>query len=243
VAFRLDADELRRDHALEVRYRVGGRGRLSLQAEADGTPVARWELAGDGEGWRRQRMPLGPLTADTSLLATGYAGSDAKPVSRWAGGGALRIDSVRLLGRDGRERALFDVGSHLTLEVRIDAREGGEIEWLPTAVLYRRDDGLLVARYLGEPTRETFAPGAQRCARLTLDPLRLGNGHYVLSVGLYGRLDVSGLEPPLVHDLVDRSYTFAVVGTPPLRDGVFLPSEGWRVEPPGFGRGSESRPS
>lgn len=233
VVFRLDAEECRRDHALEVRYRLRGGGRLRLQAEADDDVIARWELASEGAGWTRKRLPLGPLTAAVAgQVQTGYVEAGGKPLSRWPGEGSLRIGAVRFLGPDGRERALFEAGSRLELELTVVARDGGEIEWRPAAVLYRRDDGLLVSRYVGEPRLAALAAGGTLRTSLVLDPLRLGNGRYVVSLSLYGRLDLHALEEALVYDLVDRSYEFAVTGTPPLLDGVFVPEERWRVAGP-----------
>jgi hypothetical protein len=228
----LDPGEARQDHALEIEYRLAG-GKVTAAVELDDQPLTRWELPGAGPRWTRQRLPLGPLAigSEGPLIQGGYVASEGGGVRRWPGEGTLLIDEVRLLGDDGSERAVFEVRSSLTLELTVAARRAGPISWLPVAVIYRKADGLLVSRYVGEQNTSAVRAGDRLRALLRLDPVRLGNGHYVVSISLHGRFDTDGVEEPITYDVVDRSYEFAVFGTPPLLDGVLVPSERWQFGP------------
>ena len=58
----------------------------------------------------------------------------------------------------------------------------------------------------------------------------LGNGTYLLSLGLYERLDVDDIEPSSFYDYYDRSFEFTVTGSPRLHNELVRHPGQWRIE-------------
>lgn len=146
---------------------------------------------------------------------------------RWPGEGGLRITNVEFMG-DGVSSATFLAGQRVTMRVGLQADREGQFTMIPTAVLYRMD-GVLVTRYIGEAIELSARAQQGFTVELDLGPLRFGNGHYVVTAALYRTLDITGATPSPFYDLLDRSFTFAVIGHAPLVDGVIVESRPWRM--------------
>jgi hypothetical protein len=63
--------------------------------------------------------------------------------------------------------------------------------------------------------------------RLDLGPLLLGDGTYLLSVGLYQELDVRNNLSSTLYDYFDRSFEFVVTGNPPVHTEAFRHPGTW----------------
>jgi lipopolysaccharide transport system ATP-binding protein len=207
--------------------RTGAAGEIRARVALNGEEIRGQSVGGPTEEWHSVRIALPPRPGPD---VPAEAGSDTTKVRRWPGEGILRIDDVRVRDSHGREAAVFRVGSRLHLEILFSATSAGTHMVIPVAVLYRRD-GVLVTRVIGD--RVAFAATAGENAVLDLDwgPVELGNGHYVFTVALYRMLDVTGQAPSPYYDLLDRSYEFQVVGTPPLLDGVIRHVASWTLRP------------
>lgn len=217
-------------YELEVQYRApddgaritigrGGAKRLSqaLAATPDWTTV---RLA--------YAEPDAPTTEETAATDERRERTPAGArVSHWPGEGSIRIESVRLLGDEGREQAVFEAGSRLRLELVTRIEQEGTHDVTPAVTIYRAD-GILVTNNPGEPLQIRAGSGA--LARLTLDfdRINLGDGRYLVSAALYRYLSHVG--ESVAYDLVDRSYEFEVRGNEPFNNGVFRHAATWAVE-------------
>ena len=225
LAFSVFGPEAATEHALEVVYRATNGAEVSVEAECGGTVLGRWALTGGDQEWSRRHLPIGLLTGADSLLARSEGGSER----RWPGEGSLEITHVRFFGEDAAERALFASGERIRMEVEFRACVAGKFAVIPTAVVYRRD-GILVSRYVGPAAEVCLAADEKRRAVLHLGNESFGNGYYAVSIALYQRLDLDNLEPPIVYDLVDRSYEFAISGVAPLLYGVVVGNGRWSLD-------------
>jgi lipopolysaccharide transport system ATP-binding protein len=207
-------------YALAVTYRSTG-GTASASVFRNGAPVGSLELA-PAAGWRTTAVKLDPPGAATA--EAGAAGV------HWPGIGDLVIDSVSLLGPDG-ETAVFEAWSSFRLALSFRARRSGRYDVIPIALVFRHD-GVLATRHVAELETIELPEGGTATATLDLGSLRLGNGRYVVTVGLYRSLDPHELTAPEIYDVVDRSYEFQVVGNPPLHNELFHHPGAWTIEAP-----------
>jgi hypothetical protein len=93
-----------------------------------------------------------------------------------------------------------------------------------------RPDGLIVTRHLGRTDELDLQVGDEIEAVLDLGNLQLGNGDYLVSVGVWANIDPHHIEPSSYYHHLDRSYPFQVVGNPPMHDELFMHPGTWRVE-------------
>jgi lipopolysaccharide transport system ATP-binding protein len=226
--FELDDLPLLGRNALEIVYRGGESDGLDVEVVSNGDVVATQRLSRAGTPWESARIPLPESGNARAELAPTQGVAGASLPRRWPGEGSIVIESVELLDESGRERAVFDVGTPLVLRVVFRAQREGRFEVVPTAVLYRLD-GILVARFIGERVTLDLAEGPEHEAKLELSSLNLGDDDYVFNVALYKRLDINDIEPSEWYDLLDQSFRFRVVGTPPLLRGIFHHEGSWNV--------------
>jgi lipopolysaccharide transport system ATP-binding protein len=245
VAFNLYSLFEDAEYSVGIDYRCRGCSCLVMEVTKNGVCHSRSILPSGEEAWTMQVVALGRLVTVPSSKggsdAQSQVSASAKPqepseegaspalsvvARRWPGEGSLMIKEVLLMAPTGGERAVFEVGTPMTLVMEFFAARTGRFDVVPVAVLYRID-GIRVSSHIGECVVLVLNSGEQRTARLSLGPLNLGDGRYVFSVALYRRL--SALEPVEVYDLIDRSYEFEVVGNPPLEKGVFRHSGTWTL--------------
>src|SRR5437764_260410 len=81
-------------------------------------------------------------------------------------------------------------GTALRIEARISARRAGRFP-LTLAALIFRIDSVVATRHVAQPIELDVSDGDAFVGELRLDPLILGNGTYLVSVGLYRTLDVN----------------------------------------------------
>ena len=187
-----------------------------LGARPDGSPAAE----------------VGSVPPELQVAGTGAGGTitaiEAPPrlsKRRWPGLRTLVIDDVRLLDSDDREKTVFDPASRLRVEIVARANQADNFEVTPTVSVYRAKDGVLVSNHAGPTFTLELAPGDVRRIRLEFPSLLLGDGYYVISVGLYKLL--SRILSPVVYDLLDRSFEFQVVGNAPFDNGIFRHPAEW----------------
>jgi lipopolysaccharide transport system ATP-binding protein len=231
VAFNILALNEDEEWELAVDYRLSDDATLDVELWLGENAVKLGSLP-SASGWREQRFPLRVGTELPRPQAGAEAGTLAAEKSklyRWPGEGSLQITRVALLDRAGQPAAVFEADSLLRLEIGFEAAASGTYRLLPAAVIYRID-GLNVSSQMGDWLTKRFEQGRSYRAALTLDPLNLGNGNYVISVALYKTFDPDLNHPPVVYDWFDRSVEFQVVGTPPAITSVFIHPSQWTVE-------------
>ena len=212
-------------YEVELSYRTRGRCRVSLDALVNDVPHAASEVPTTADRWATHRVALkaAALPADRRSLPPDMA---ARTLRRWPGEGSLMIEDVALRGVAGDDRAVFEVGTPMSLHVTFGARRGGTFDVIPAATLYRVD-GILVSNHVGASRTLTMDAGARGTARLDFGPLNLGNGNYVFSIALYRRLSATESE---WYDLIAHSYEFQVVGNGPFENGIFRHPGDWSVD-------------
>jgi hypothetical protein len=218
------------EYSLEVTYRLRG-GSADLSAGRGQALLDSRELP-ESETWRTERVRL----TETGAAAT--VGQDderddeddsADDLSRWPGAKGLRIDDVRILDGNGETQVIFATGESLTIDVGVTVDEPGDHPLYLAALIFR-DDGLITTRHVSSRIVVSREPGERFQARLELGDLLLGNGTYLVSVGLYARLDVNDIEPSEFYDYFDKSYEFRIVGNPALHNEIVRHPGQWVVE-------------
>lgn len=146
-------------------------------------------------------------------------------VVKWPGEGSIAIHDVALLNAKGGEQAVYAPGEPMSLRMTFAARRTDVFDILPVVAVYRLD-GVLVSRHHADKCVSVhLTAGEPRTGLLEFGRLNLGDGHYVVSVGLF-RTAVTESER---YDLIDRSYEFKVVATDPHFKGpVFHHESRWR---------------
>jgi hypothetical protein len=207
-------------YEVEVTYRSSGEAPTAALGRL-GTPSdpVRLEPASD---WTTRRLEL---PRDDEAVAPRAATAE---LSRWRGASGLVMEAVRMLDEDGREQAVFEVHRPLSVVVELSATEDGSFPLIPAALVFRLD-GIVVTRHVADETVVGLKAGERVEARLDLDGLQLGNGTYLLSVGLYRLLDVENTQHSEYYDYFDRSFEFSVAGNPPLHNEVFRHPGTWTV--------------
>jgi lipopolysaccharide transport system ATP-binding protein len=205
------------EYEVELTYRAPGKAVATLARS--GTELVRAELP-PAEEWRTERLRIGAAEGEAPEAQVG--------LSRWPGAHGLLIERVRVLDAEDRERALFTIGESVSVVVEAVAEGAGRFPLTPAALVFR-EDAIIVTRHVGELLELDLEEGARIEARLDLGPLQLGNGSYLLSVGLYKFLDVNNTAYSEIYDYFDRSFEFTVTGNPPLHDEVFRHPGEWTV--------------
>jgi hypothetical protein len=207
------------DYRLAVRYR----SELAVSAAVvhSGSPRTTITLDPSSE-WREIEIPVSqPVTAMQT-------GNNEVAVSRWFGRGGLVIENVLLGDADGDERVVFNVGCPLKVKVEVRAAETGRLPFIPAALVFRTD-GLVVTRHVGTEHSLEITEGDLIQAELDFGPLMLGNGSYLLSIGLYRKLDLDDVEPSEFYDYLDKSFEFRVVGSPRLHNELVRHPGAWSM--------------
>jgi lipopolysaccharide transport system ATP-binding protein len=149
-------------------------------------------------------------------------------LSRWPGEGTLSIDSVAIVDQDEQERTVLSAGKPMRVRVGIRARESGSFALILASLIFTLD-GIVATRHISPPCQLEMELGQMAEAVLDLGDLRFGNGYYVLSIGLYRKLDIDDIEAPQIYDYLDRSFEFQVVGNPRLHNELFRHPGEWSL--------------
>ena len=156
-------------------------------------------------------------------------GAEETGLSEWSDVPGLRIVDVEIEDEHGTKQVLFEVGQAFRARMRIRAERGGAFPVVPVALIFR-PDGLVMTRHIGQLETITAQQGDQFCASLDLGRLQLGNGDYLLSVGVWAQVDPSHIEPSSYYHNLDRSFKFRVTGNPPMHNELFVHPGTWRIE-------------
>ncbi|HEV2415819.1 MAG TPA: ABC transporter ATP-binding protein [Candidatus Dormibacteraeota bacterium] len=151
-------------------------------------------------------------------------------LSEWTDVPGLRIDSVSVENGEGREQSVFEVGEGFRVRMRVRAEQAGNFSVVPVSLIFR-PDGLVVTRHIGRQEMIDAAAGDEFTATLDLDNLQLGNGDYLLSVGVWANVDPTHIEPSSYYHNLDRSFRFRVIGNPPMHNEMFVHPGSWRLGP------------
>jgi len=204
-------------YELEVTYRTH-RGRVSLEVERSHPSKLAVAMPSLDE-WTTYRLEL--------VRGGDPTESDApERLSRWPGVEGLAIERVQTVGEHGGEQTVFRVYEPFAVVVDAIATESGSYPLIPAALVFRLD-GIVATRHVGKGELLELRKGDRIELRLDLGPLLLGNGSYLLSVGLYRELDVGNTLSSTLYDYLDRSFEFAVTGNPPLHTEAFRHPGSW----------------
>jgi len=203
------------DYRVEIRYRALS-GRVNVEIEREGRVEVMSALPEASE-WTTATITLERRHDDETVVR-----------SRWEGTGALVVDQIRLLDAQGNDCAVFDTGDDLAIEVDITANNTGSFPLTPAAIVFR-SDGVIVTRHVGDRAVLDVSEGDKVKARLDLGKLLLGNGDYLVSIGLYSKLDLADIDPSEFYDYYDKSFEFKVVGNPAVHNEIVLHPGSWTV--------------
>jgi lipopolysaccharide transport system ATP-binding protein len=205
-------------YTIELTYRSGGPAAASVTRLDNVVSGAKLPVARE---WQKESLIIEPLGGVPRTVELGG-------VSRWPGARGLLIERVRVVDAEDRDRAVFEVGEPVSVIVDIAAEERGRYPLILAALVFRQD-AIIVTRHVAERLELDVEESTQIEARLDLGPIQLGNGSYLLSVGLYRRLNVNDTTTSEIYDYFDRSFEFSVTGNPPLHDEVFRHPGRWSV--------------
>jgi ABC-type polysaccharide/polyol phosphate transport system ATPase subunit len=206
-------------YELEIVYRTPGEA-ASLRLERAGDSGSIVSLPHAPE-WTTHRVEL---VAGDEALDSG----EEERLSRWPGVEGLAIRRVQTLsGKEGRQ-AVFRVHEPFSVVVDAVATSSGTFPLIAAALVFRLD-GIEATRHIGERELLQLEEGDRLELRLDFGPLMLGNGTYLLSVGLYQELDVRNTFSSTLYDYFDRSFEFAVAGSPPLHSEAFRHPGTWSM--------------
>jgi lipopolysaccharide transport system ATP-binding protein len=199
-------------YELEIVYRSRGSG---VSVELDPAGIVPLPVVDE---WTTHRFELPRREGQIELAE--------ERLSRWPGVEGLAIERVQTVGENDSERAVFRVHEPFGVVVEAVATATGEFPLIPAALVFRLD-GIVATRHVGEREVLRLEEGDRIELRLDLGPLLLGDGTYLLTVGLYQELDVGNTLSSTLYDLFDRSFEFAVTGNPPLHTEAFRHPGSW----------------
>ncbi len=156
-----------------------------------------------------------------------FDGSDElkEQVISWIDDVRMTLSRVRMTNSAGENRAVYDVGDSLHVHFDVWNRGDEELPMTPVVVVHRKD-GVVITQLLGPEYR--IGPSSAEPCELTMsfDELNLGDGDYVISIGIYEQIDPieNTASPYVIHD---RAYEFQVQGNAPMMTSVFRHPSRW----------------
>jgi ABC-type polysaccharide/polyol phosphate transport system ATPase subunit len=205
-------------YELEIVYRVRD-AQVSVQLDGTGDSAASIPLPAVDE-WTTHRFDVPGREAPVD--------PGEERLSRWPGVEGLAIRRVQTVGGSDDEQAVFQVHEPFAVVVEAVATASGEFPLIPAALVFRLD-GIVATRHVGDRELLRLEEGDRIELRLELGSLMLGNGTYLLSVGLYRELDIGNTLSSTLYDYFDRSFEFVVTGNPPLHTEAFRHPGSWRL--------------
>ena len=156
-----------------------------------------------------------------------FDGSDEQndQVVSWIDDARMTLSRVRMTNAAGEDRAVYDVGESLYVDFHVGNKHDTELPMIPTAAVHRKD-GVVISQIIGP--KYHIAPSIDEHCKITMsiDELNLGDGDYVISIGIYEKIDPveNTASPYVIHD---RAYEFQVQGNPPMMENVFQHPNRW----------------
>jgi lipopolysaccharide transport system ATP-binding protein len=214
-------------YSFEIEYSLRGEP-VEVQVIQDAEVIKRVSLPPTSD-WQRIRLDC---PGHQSAIASSDQSEESVAMNyqRWPGLGGLRVEKVRMLGARGGEQAVFAFGDPMTIEIQFRAHRTDTFPFRPALTMFRRSDGVRVTNQIGPPEQLTLTAGMLVTVRLHLGPLRLGNGTYMFSIGLYRQLDLMEIDPPEWYDLLERNFEFQVHGRESVFGDIFHHPGEWRIE-------------
>ena len=207
-------------YELEIVYRTDA-ARATLRLDRAGDPGAIASLPPVAE-WATHRVELSVREEPLDAVAE-------ERLSRWPGVEGLTIRRVQTVGEDDIEQAVFPVHERFAVVVEAIATASGTFPLVPAALVFRLD-GIVATRHVGERELLSLEKGDRVKLRLDLGDLLLGDGTYLLSVGLYQELEIGNTLSSTLYDYFDRSFEFVVTGNPPLHTEAFRHPGAWTTK-------------
>ena len=178
------------------------------------------------------------FTADWAVRVFHQSAADAASREYWRQSiqffGNIAVCTTWFLGTKlfwnpkSKDRDLVDA-FFLRFNTPVDfAKEEGAFSIIPAALVFRVD-GIVVTRHVAVKHVIELRAGERIPIRLEFGPLLLGDGRYLLSLGLYRKLDLNDIEPSEFYDYFDKSFEFQVVGNPRLHNELVRHPATWRV--------------
>lgn len=204
---------------IEITYRCFEVGELSVSIWNNNIPLLEETSLPNQNEWTNQKVPLIfqdlPISSQSDEISkprdivsdSTLSDFTERSERRWPSQGALLIEKARIVDLDGKDRAVFLVNSQLNLRITIKATQVGDYRIILTAPLFRLD-GVLVTKFKMSPYYIHLDIGQTITFNLQVDPLNLGNGNYIFSLGLFNE----EVEENCRQDLIDRSFEFQVIG-------------------------------
>ena len=126
---------------------------------------------------------------------------------------AIKIDDVQFLSGDRRARRRFKMGESLVVRVAYSSLV--VLEDAVISVVVSRADGLIVSNAISAMDGAgLMIPDGQGTIDLIFNPLNIGPGEYMVSVGIYPSLDLQD-STSLQHAVIwHRSVTFRICAPP-----------------------------
>jgi hypothetical protein len=147
-------------------------------------------------------------------------------VSRWPGVPGIKLRAFGIQDGSGTEAAVLDSGKTLEYVAEVVNEDSVPREFLVAINTYTLDGKQVL---LDWSERLECPPAGTAKVRLRYEPLMLGNGDYVVSIGVYKQLDMTDTSTAIYYDLWDRSFQFKVLTTYPLDHSICKSPARWHL--------------
>lgn len=215
------------DYEAEFTYCTGDDAWVQVEILRNQERLALASLPGTAGSWERHTVSLG---TDSGSVSDPDRGNRAGPdISRWQGREDLTIESVAVVDASGHEQVVLKVFEPASLQVRLRANCANDFRIIPICLVFR-EDGLVVMRHIGSAVTMRLEHDATVDAQLDFGPLLLGNGRYLVTVGVYEHLVPTSLEESTIYEVLDRSYEFRVVGNVAPHDEIVRHPGEWVID-------------
>lgn len=133
-----------------------------------------------------------------------------KGLVRWQGEGGLKIDSIRILNKEGFVSRKIEVGQPAKIEFTVRADYPGTYPTILVIVIYSIEDKL-VTRHISDKSVLKFNAGQTVVFTIMFDEILFGPGHYYFSSAIYRHLDMTKQNEAAYYDLLNRAIEFEVI--------------------------------
>lgn len=151
--------------------------------------------------------------------------SNGAAVFRFPSDKFVRITNLKHKDAD-RNRAVVAVGANFELKISLSCERAGTYSLKYVAMIYGVD-GKRVASIESPLDRFTSDHGVERDVRMSISPLPLGAGEYLLSIGVFDVSVLSQLSVQNRLDYVSRAFCLKVAETNDSDPPMFLHAGAW----------------